>query len=92
MPLASAAAEDLPAVHVVGGQVGHRAAAVVVVVDPHRPATPGPSVGWQRQRAWMEVFSSADITLSFGPQRNTVPYPVVEVEYLLGLGRRSRDR
>ena len=57
-----AAAEDLGAVDVVGGQVGERAAAVVVVVDPHRRDWPGARVGWQRHRAWMEVFSSAEIT------------------------------
>ena len=50
------------AVDVVGGQVGQRAAAVVFVVDAHVRDAPGGSVGWQRQRAWMEVFSSEEIT------------------------------
>ncbi|MFJ8856416.1 hypothetical protein [Streptomyces sp. NPDC102437] len=30
-------------------------------------ACPGARVGWQRQRAWMEVFSSALMTYSSGP-------------------------
>jgi len=34
-----AAAEDLRPMHVVGGEVGDRAAPVVVVVHPHRPGT-----------------------------------------------------
>jgi hypothetical protein len=49
-------------VHVVGGQVGHGAAAVVIVVDPDLAGLAGCRVRWQRQRAWMEVFSSAEIT------------------------------
>jgi len=53
------AAVDLGPVHVVGGEVGDGAAAVVIVVGPHHP---GGRVGWQRQRAWMEVCSSAEIT------------------------------
>src|SRR5215217_6529826 len=32
-------------------------------------ATPGGRVGWQRQRAWMEVFSSAEMTNSPGSSR-----------------------
>src|SRR5215216_3110634 len=32
-------------------------------------ATPGGRVGWQRQRAWMEVFSSAEMTNSPGSKR-----------------------
>src|SRR5918995_4806544 len=32
-------------------------------------ATPGGRVGWQRQRAWMEVFSSAETTNSPGSSR-----------------------
>src|SRR6476659_8833553 len=31
---------DLRAVHIVGGEVGHRAATVIVVVDPHHPGLP----------------------------------------------------
>ena len=31
-------------------------------------ALPGGRVGWQRQRAWIEVFSSAQITKSFSPR------------------------
>ena len=57
-----AAAVDLGPVDVVGGQVGQRAAAVVVVADPHHPGLARGRVGWHRQRAWMEVFSSAEIT------------------------------
>ena len=34
-----------------------------------RGPCPGARVGWQRQRAWMEVFSSAQITKSSRPQR-----------------------
>ena len=54
-------------VDVVGGQIGQGSAAAVVVVDPHRPGLPGARVGWQRQRAWMEVFSSALMTYSSSP-------------------------
>ncbi|MEU5942897.1 hypothetical protein ABZ807_27870 [Micromonospora sp. NPDC047548] len=30
-------------------------------------AAPGDRVGWQRQRAWMLVFSSLEMTYSCGP-------------------------
>src|SRR5215211_1984345 len=33
---------------------------------------PGGRVGWQRQRAWMEVFSSAEMTYS--PEPNAWPW------------------
>ena len=60
-----AAAEDLGAVDVPGGQVGEGAAAVVLVLDAHGcPDAAGARVGWQRTRAWMLVFSSAEITKS----------------------------
>ena len=32
------------------------------MVDPDLAGLAGRQVGWQRQRAWMEVFSSAEIT------------------------------
>jgi len=51
-------------VDVVGGQVSERAAALVFVVERD---TPGGKVGWQRQGAWIEVFSSAEITYSSPP-------------------------
>jgi hypothetical protein len=45
-------------VDVVGDQVGHGSAAVVLVLDAHRARDTGHEGGWQRQRAWIEVFSS----------------------------------
>ena len=57
-----APAGDLSAVDVPGGQVGQRAAAVIVVLDRIAWLCPGGRVGWQRHRAWIEVFSSAQIT------------------------------
>lgn len=61
------AAEYLRGVDVVGGEAGQDTAASVGVIDAHRPGLPGARVGWQRQRAWMEVFSSALITYSSSP-------------------------
>ena len=45
-----------------------RPAAGVVVFDPRRRALPGGRVGWQRQRTWIDVFSSAQITKSLPPK------------------------
>ena len=50
--------------HVVDGQVGQRSAPVVFVLDPHQVSFARRRVGWQRQRAWIEVFSSELITYS----------------------------
>ena len=50
--------------HVVGGQIGQRSTPVVLVLHAHKPGQAGRQVGWQRQRAWMLVFSSELITNS----------------------------
>src|SRR4029453_9084055 len=62
-----AAADHACPADVVGGQVGQRAAAVVVVVDPPAAGRARGRVGWQRRRAWMLVFSSVHSTYSPGP-------------------------
>ena len=62
-----AAAEHLGAVDVVGGQVGQRAAAVVLVVDPHRPGLrrgpgwggSGSGPGWRSSRRGDDVLVGA---------------------------------
>lgn len=63
-----AAAEDPGPVDVPGGQVAEGATPVVLVLDAHVPGGGGASVGWQRWRAWIEVFSSAEITKSRFPR------------------------
>jgi hypothetical protein len=56
------AAEHLASVHVPGGQVGHRPPRSYSCSTRIILALPGGRVGWQRQRAWMEVFSSEQST------------------------------
>jgi hypothetical protein len=60
-------AYHLRAVGVPGGQVGQGAAAPLVVLDAHGAGLGGGKVGWQRQRAWMEVSLSAQMTQSPRP-------------------------
>ncbi|MCX4821493.1 hypothetical protein OG883_16630 [Streptomyces sp. NBC_01142] len=49
---------------VVGGPVGQGAAVSVVWFTRIARARPGVTVGWQWQRAWVEVFLSALMTYS----------------------------
>ncbi|ELS58924.1 putative transposase [Streptomyces viridochromogenes Tue57] len=49
------AAEYLRGVDVVGGEVRQGTAASLGVIDDIALALPEARVGWQRQRAWMEV-------------------------------------
>ena len=60
------AAEELCVVDVERGQVGPGAAARVLVFDSNRLARTRGKVGCLRMRAWMLVFSSAQITNSSG--------------------------
>ena len=53
-------------------------------------AWPGARVGWQRQRAWMEVFSSAQTTKSPGPNGRPSQSPGVQVQHAGGLDREVR--
>jgi hypothetical protein len=59
-----AAAKQAGLVDVPGGQVGQRPTPLVLVLHPHRARLAWWEVGWQRQRAWMEGFSSALMTYS----------------------------
>ena len=86
MPVVCSQRPNLGAVHGVGGQVGDRAAAAVVVVDPHRAGLAG------RQRG-VAATPGLDGGLLVGghhiivaPQWFPVPHPVIEVEHPLGFG------
>ena len=61
-----AAAEHLGAVHVPGCQVGQGAAADVLASTRVGWLGAGGVVACLRMRAWMEVFSSAEMTYSSG--------------------------
>ena len=81
-----AAAVDLRPVHVVRGEVGDRAATVVVVVDPHRP-------GLTRWQGGVAAAPGLDGGLLVGgdhivvrAQRFPVPHPLVQVQYPLRPG------
>ena len=81
-----AAAEHLGAVHVPGGQVGQRAAAVVLVLDAHRPAGAG-GCGGVLADAGLDggLLVGGDDEL-VGPQRRVVEAAGVEVEHPGRLG------
>jgi hypothetical protein len=64
--LGLATSAQLAAVDVPGGQVAQRTAAVVVVFDALRPARRRRGRRASRRRAWIWVFSSAQITKSAG--------------------------
>jgi len=84
-----APAVGLGAVHVVGGQVGDRAAAVVVVIHPHR-------AGLTRRQGGVAPTAGLDGRLLVGgdhivvrAQRCPVPGRLVEVEHLWALAAKS---
>jgi hypothetical protein len=53
-------------------------------------AQAGGRVGWRRQRAWIEVFSSAEMTNSSGPSRSPGKPVLVQVEHDPRLGGEVR--
>ena len=80
-----AAAVDLRAVHVVRGEIGHRAATVVVVVDPHHP-------GLARWQGGVAAAPRLDGGLLVGgdhivsrAQRFPVPFPGIQIQHFLRL-------
>ena len=79
------AAEHLPAVHVVSGQIGERAAALVGVVDPH-PAGLARGQGGVAAAAGLDrgLLVGGDHVI-IGPQRFPAPNPGVEVEHTVRL-------
>src|SRR5215831_6465738 len=55
-------------------------------------ALPGGKVGWQRQRAWIEVFSSAQITYSLSPSGLLSQIPAYRSSTLAALTANSGSR
>ncbi|MGH7383501.1 MAG: hypothetical protein ACREKR_14990 [Candidatus Methylomirabilales bacterium] len=53
-------------------------------------ALPGGRLGWQRHRAWIEVFSSAEMTNSPTFQFLALEAALAEVQDYGGLGREVR--
>jgi hypothetical protein len=85
-----APAGDPSAVHVPGGQVGQRAAAVVVVLDPHRAGFPWRQGGVAAAPGLDGgLFIGADHIVA-GAQRPAVPGPGVQVQHRGGPGREGR--
>jgi hypothetical protein len=76
----------LGAVHVVGGQVGQRAAAVVVVVDPHRARRAGHQRGMAAAPGLDGGLLVGRDHIVVAAQWFLIPHPVVEVEHPLGFG------
>ncbi len=55
-------------------------------------ALPGGRVGWQRQRAWIEVFSSAQMTKSFSPRGPSSQIPAYRSRTRAALTAKSGSR
>ena len=73
--------------HVVGGEVGHRAAAVVVVVDPHHPGLAGRQGGVAAAAGLDGGLLIRGDHVLVAAQRFPVPFAGVQVQYPLGFGR-----